>query len=293
MGYPVITAGELLDAMLQANGFDPDHTTLTAKELAQFTLLADGALRRAWEAELWPQLMVIERRTYRPAWAADVPYSEGHEVYYTGMYWRSESSANLGHAPALGSALWTEYGSDMIPYIAFDQPWEARVIDETGVDWPRCVFDDDPLTKPAAVPVAGCRPFEQSILVPLDEAPVNPYVRFRPTRPRIGFVEWAAGTAYATGVVRYRSTEGQCYVALRPSTGATPESSAEDWAPVGVPEMFAEYIRERVRAERAADDEGKYKLLAQADMELERVRETYMHVSGERGGRKVRWMVGR
>ena len=27
--------------------------------------------------------------------------------------------------------------------------------------------------------------------------------------------------------------------------------------------------------------------------ELERVRETYLHISGERGARRVRWMVGR
>jgi hypothetical protein len=294
MSYPTITAGEMLDACLQANGMDPDHYTLTANERTQYGTLINLALRKAWEAELWPQLMVIERRTYRPTWAADVNYSRNHEVFYSGEYWRSNAENNLGHAPAEGSALWTECSADMIPYIAFDQPWATRVIDETGIEWARCVFDEDPQLHPDTPPAQGCRPYEQSILVPIAEAALQPYVRFRPARTKIGYTEWSGAATYAAGTLRYRgTTTKECYLALAPSTGKVPEDEAAYWTPVGLPEMFEDYIRMRVRAERAADDEGKYKALAQADQELDRLREVYLHVSGDRLGRRVNWRTGR
>jgi len=235
----------------------------------------------------------VEQRNYRPTYDATQNYSKHHECYYAEAYWRSLADANLGHTPAAGSLYWEECTVDMVPYIAFDQPWEASIIDETGVDWERCIYDYDPTMYPDKPAVPGCRAWEQSILVPIEEAPLQPYVRFRPVRPKISFVLWAVGTAYATGAVRFLMATGESYVALRPNTGASPDASVEDWAPVKVPEMFADYIRMFVRAERSADDEGRYKMQAQAENELDRLRDTYMRISGDRTARKVRWRSGR
>jgi hypothetical protein len=293
MGYATITAKEVLDAIVASNGFDPDHYTPTAKELAQFSLLANHAIRKAWEAELWPQLMVIEQRRYRPDYDATVSYSTDKEVWYGAGYWRSLSDANQGNTPATGSAYWESADADMIAYIAFDQPWETRVIDETGVEWARCVFAQDPQLAPDTPPLDGCRPFEQSILVPTATAPLEPYVRFRPTRPKVSFVAYTADTAYAAGDVRYRSTTGHCYLALLPSTAKTPEDEVTYWSPVGIPEMFEDFIRLYLASERATDDEGKFKSLAKAEAELDRLRDVYLHIGGDRTATRMRWRSSR
>lgn len=289
MAYETITAGALLDAIHQQNGFDPDHMDLTDKERGHYTLLVNQAIRRAWEAEIWPQLVVTEKRHYRPTWTEGQNYPAGYEVWHGSGYWRSLQAANVGNEPADDSTWWEAAEGDMIYYIAFDQPWETEVIDETGVDWERCIFDGSPLRNPDRAPVEGCRPFEQSILVPPDVAPLEPWVRYRPKRPRISFVEWDEATGYAAGDVRYRTETRQAYRALQASTGKTPETSTEYWGAVGVPAMFEDYIRMTVGAQRMSEDEGKYKAQTQAENELERVRETYLHIGGDRHGRRVSW----
>lgn len=282
----------MLDSVMQANGFDPDSTTLTTKERAQYGFLVNLAIRTAWESELWPQLMVVERRQYRPTWEEAVTYRAGYEVYHAGAYWRGVAESNIGNAPSMDSEEW-EPANGMIPYIAFDQPWEKRVIDETGIEWARCLFERDPQLHPDAMPLKGLRPYEQSILVDSEEAPLLPYIRFRPLRPRVSFIPWDPAKAYSIGQRCFRENENESYVAIKPSLGATPEADAEAWAPTGVPEMFADYIRMRVRAERAADDEGKYESLAQAGRELDRLAGVYLHIGGDRLGRRVNWRIGR
>jgi len=295
MSYPTITAGKLLDAMLRARGFDPDYTTLTTKEKAQYADVANNALRAAWEDERWPQLMRCERRQFRPTWDVATTYAAGHQCYYDGVYYESELDGNVGNQPDTDDGTnWTALSvseGDMIPFLPFAQPWAddnglaVAAFDATGVDLEAFAYELDPLTKPDAAPVRGCRFWMNSVLLPANAStPARPYVRYRPVAPEITYTAWAAGTAYAAQELVYTADDGKCWEALRASTGAAPAASAEDWVEVGVPKMFADYIRLRARADLASDDEGKWKTLGLAEEELEKLRERHMAQTNARRG---------
>jgi hypothetical protein len=51
--------------------------------------------------------------------------------------------------------------------------------------------------------------------------------------------------------------------------------------------MFFEYVKLYAKAEMAADDEGKYKTRAQAEDELDDLRDVHLQRSGQPG--RVRW----
>jgi hypothetical protein len=98
--------------------------------------------------------------------------------------------------------------------------------------------------------------------------PARPWIRFRPPWPMLGAKLWDVAEEVAMGALRYRTQTGQCYVALRPSTGAIPEESPDDWTERGVPEFFATYIELWCIGQRQAEDEGKWKTLQMAADEL-------------------------
>jgi hypothetical protein len=219
-------------------------------------------------------------------------------VYYAEAYWESLGDGNLGNAPAAG-ANWVELSltEDMILALPFAQPWadddgnSVQEFEAPGVDLEAFAYDLDPLLSPRARPVGGCRFWEDSVILPADgSAPLRPYVRFRPKAPQISFTAWAAGTAYAAGDLAYVAADLECYVALAPSEGDTPNESPASWAPVGLPRVFGDYIRLRARADAASDDEGKWKSQAQADEELERLEAVHMTGTRANGTAEVRGM---
>jgi hypothetical protein len=74
----------------------------------------------------------------------------------------------------------------------------------------------------------------------------------------------------------YVAADLKCYRALAATTGEAPGSTPEKWAEVGIPKMFGEYLRLRCRADAASDDEGKWKSMAEAEAELDRLRANYL-----------------
>jgi hypothetical protein len=68
-------------------------------------------LRNAWETEQWPDLVRIEQRTYRAAWASATVYTAGTEVYdaLSNAYFQA-LTASTGQAPTStsGSGSYTE-----------------------------------------------------------------------------------------------------------------------------------------------------------------------------------------
>jgi hypothetical protein len=99
----------------EADGLSADDAVLIAPKLNLF-------VRLAWEFYWWPDLMVIEQRTFRPSWSATTTYAAGTEVYNPadGNYYQSLRAANLNNAPTLNgvenSAWWAasaiEYSAD-------------------------------------------------------------------------------------------------------------------------------------------------------------------------------------
>jgi len=288
MNYPTITLKRVLEAIQRARGFDPTSVTLTSAEQQQYTDIVNEAGKRAWRAEFWPSLLAVGRRQFRPTYDATISYATDNEVYYQEHYYRSLSNANIGNTPAAGSAYWSQDPDDMIYYIEFEQYWETDKIE--AVHFPTCATEDNPLTTPNAKLITGIRQWERTILfTETSDLPKRPYIRYRTPWPEQSAVAWAVGTAYTAGERVYRATTGYTYVAIAATTGATPEDagSAAIWVPVGFPEMFLEYVRLYAKSELAADDEGKFKSRAQAEDELDNLRELHLPQSGQPG--RVNW----
>jgi len=285
MDYRTVKAGKLLEAVLRGRGFDTTAYTMTVKEKAQYEDLLNTFVRTGWEAEFWPQLLLTERRQYRPDWVSTTAYTVGQEVLHEDAYWRALDT-NINTEPGTDETMW-EAADDMICFVEFSQPFgDGSDIDETGVDYENCACENDPLLMPDAAAIPGCRPWQRSILIPLSLAPIRPYIRFRAICPSYSFTEWAAGTDYATGDLVFLASTNESYVALQPSTGQSPATEAEYWAPVGVPAFLQDYVRLGMISELAGDDDGKYRTAAKAEQELERLRQRHLPAAGL-GGRGV------
>lgn len=64
---------------------------------------AEFRLRAAWESEYWPDVMRMERRTFRNEWLATKAYVTGDEVYYTpAQTYYCAIRASTNEAPASG-----------------------------------------------------------------------------------------------------------------------------------------------------------------------------------------------
>lgn len=293
MDYRTIKAGKLLEMVLRGRGFDTTSYSMTVKEKEQYADLLNAVVRSGWEAEFWPQLILVERRQYRPDWAEAGNYEVGNEVYYatTDAYYRA-LAVNIGITPGSDAAVWEE-ADEMVCFVEFAQPFgDGSDIDETGLDYEAAVYEDDPLITPDAVAIAGCRPWQRSILVPSALAPKRPYVRFRASCPSYSFTEWSGAEDYATGDLAFLTSTSESYVALQPSTNKSPDTEAEYWAPVGVPAFLQDYIRWGMISELAADDEGKYKTQAKAEGELERLKVRHLPAAGLGGRARFRYARG-
>jgi len=286
MSYKTITAGRMLETVLRSRGFDPDYTTLSTKEKAQYGTLVNQALRTAWEAKRWPSLLVTEKRQYRPTYSALLTYNDGHQVFYGDAYWESLVDVNIGHTPEEGNYWTLLSATTMIFFLPMSQSWlnaagqSVQEFEVSGVDLRAFAYEDDPLMKPGVVALTGCQFWEDSVVLDPGTAPTKPYIRFKPIAPEISYTEWAVGTAYAAEELVYVATDNKCYKSLAATTGDTPNESPEKWVAIGIPKMFSEYIRLRVRAETASEDEGKWKTMAEADAELERLADSLLVGSG-------------
>lgn len=282
MSYKTVKFGTVLDQLRRGMGYDPDTVTPTAAERVRDAEILDRMLEVAWQAYLWPQLLVVSLRYYRPDWEADKSYAAGEEVWRESgdfaHYCRAKQN-HSGQDPATDSTetYWEADPEGFIPNIAFQQWWEADEID--GFDLGSCVTTQDPLTVLNPGFVRDVQVWEESLLIPPDTADCV-YVRFRPARPQFGGVLWSSGTDYATNDLVYLVSSREAYIALQPGTNKNPATETSYWAPVGFPEFLVRYCVWAGVAEMQSEDSGKYKTLAKANEELERL----MEVHGTRAG---------
>jgi hypothetical protein len=288
MTYTMKSLGEVFAQIQALRGYD--NISMGAAERTRCVGLINQAGKTAWMLRMWPEFTAVERRTYRPSWSSTESYSTGNEVWRlsadgeTGHYYRAlQTSLDVDPQDNAEPTYWEEDPSDMRLYIAFEQPWEATPIGK--VDITRFATWDDPTFVMDPSWVRGLRLWQRCVVFPapgtgLDQGqasstsvargmPARPWVQFLPPWPEVSEVLWDAGEAVAAGTLRYRTQTGECYLALRPSTGAVPEESADDWATRGVPEFFFRYICLSACAQRQSEEEGKYKTLQAANDELE------------------------
>ena len=88
-------------------GWDPDE--LDATEFGAIRDAVSQALEEIWRYGFWADLMRVERRRYRPAYAAATAYTAGTIVYHIGSdAYYIALKATTGNAPATKSAgVWT------------------------------------------------------------------------------------------------------------------------------------------------------------------------------------------
>jgi hypothetical protein len=291
MSYKTVTFGSVMDQLWRGLGFDPDNVTPTANEQLRNAELLGHVLETGWQAYLWPRVLVVSKRRYRPDWDATANYLTGEEVWRSSgtfeHYCRAKSN-NSGVDPATDTSetYWDSDPADFIPHVELDQWWETQEID--GYDLNECAMAKDPLTCLNPGFVRGVMEWEESLLMPPD-APSAVYLRFRPTKPLFSGTNWTDATSYAVGDLAYRAGTKECYKALLPSTNKVPENETSYWIPVGFPEFLVRYCVLAAVAETQSEDSGKYKTQAQANEELERL----MDVHGGRSGHASRMIIKR
>ncbi len=291
MSYKTVKFGTVLDQLWRGLGFDPDTITPTANERVRNAEVLDRALDVAWQEYLWPQLLIVSQRFYRPDWSNTANYVAGDEVWRLSgtfeHYCRAKSN-HSGQDPATDTSetYWEIDPADFIPNVELQQWWESDEID--GFDLNECATHLDPLTNLNPGFIRDVQVWEQSLLFPPD-AGSSVYLRFRPQRPAFGGAVWAIGTNYATNDLVYLASTKESYIALQPSTGKSPDSETSYWAPVGFPEFLTRYCVWAAVAELQSEDSGKYKTQAKAKEELERL----MEVHGTRAGQTSRMFIKR
>ena len=291
MTYEMKSLGDVFAEIQRQRGYA--SVAMSDAERQRCVSLINQAGKTAWKLRMWPDFTEISRRTYRPPWDITQQYVAGNEVWrlgsdgLTGHYYRAIIS-NLAVDPQdeAQPATWLVDPADLRLYIAYAQTWESVPIDGVEVDrfatWDDPTFVQEPqfvqglfIVQRTVVFPAPSSGLDQGKMTPMGVArgmPARPWIRFRPSWPNVSATLWDVAESVPAGALRYYipsgATSGDCYIALRPSTGAEPDTSGEDWAVRGIPEFFARYIELWTVSQRQSEDEGKYKTLQGANDEL-------------------------
>lgn len=215
-----------------------DLTTAEKPHFAAIMASLETWVGIAWEYDFWPELMTVERRAYRDAWAAEPVYAPGTEVFFAtdGGYYSANLAPNnpaAGESPATNPEKWTEV-TELARYISLDQAGQTPI---GGV---RRVCRRDPRVYPT-------RPGEVDFditdlgIVPDSRVGAQAYVEFRRRPPLFSSDEYAAETAYAKGDGVFYPTTWECYRALATTTGNAP-SDASKWEIVPFPALFKRFV---------------------------------------------------
>lgn len=106
---------DVLKGTADLAGLDRDNISNT--DFRQIRQSHDRRLQTAWEFDFWPELLVVEKRYYRPVYSTATAYVATNEVYFpaTGNYYQALTSTT-GNDPANSSgvtqtAFWADASS--------------------------------------------------------------------------------------------------------------------------------------------------------------------------------------
>ena len=269
------TIKSVYEAIVLARGIDPATAAYSAAQKAIISGYINERMSEAWERAFWPEIMLAEQRQYRATWDVALNYVTGDEIYHVAAdggehYYTSLKDANVGHDPDVETTWWAEVGGEFLRTIDFQQQGETEI---GAVDLQNCVFDRDPRIYRFAGLILNVICYENGILVSANEAPVRPWLWFRPPVPEYSLTEWGAATAYAIGDLCYYATSGESYKALQSSTNKNPYSETGYWRPVDFPAFLKTYIKYGAHAEYLLDPVERGKAEARADGELNSLEE--------------------
>ena len=274
-----VKLGVILDNACRLAGREPSANIVPDGWKVMAGMALEAGLH-ALAAEKFPQMQRIEFRRYRPEWTQGGGFRKGHEAWHGEFYWRLEDPSSNGE-PGVADGWRPLQPEEVARFIAFDQPWEATVIQSFGVDVARFAYAADPRYSPDAAPLRGCNLCELGVILP-DTAPDGVFVRFIPEFPRIDFAEWSSETEYSVGDTAYDPASKDVY-----SYAGGDEEQAERsfpsgaWRPVRVRSEFANYLTRLVACDFLTEDQGKFQTQAAAEREFNLLCERYHEGNGE------------
>jgi len=276
------TTKSVYEAIVRKRGLYPATANLSATDKALIADYINGRMKRGWTRVFWPEIMLAEQRQYRETWDVLENYVTGDEVYHVAAdgsehYYISLRDANIGNDPDVEATWWAEVGDGFLRTISFQQDGETEIGD---LDLGECVFDKDPRIYRFTGLIEEVILYKDGILINSDEAPVRPWLWFRPPVPEFSLTDWEAGTAYVIGDLCYYAASGESYKALKPSTNKNPYSETGYWKPVEFPAFLNDFIMWGAHADWLLDPVEKGNAKREAEEELQSLEDTMVDQRG-------------
>ena len=276
------TTKSVYEAIVRARGLNPATANLSATDKTIIAEYINERMSEGWPRAFWPEIMLAEQRQYRETWDDTTNWATGDEVYHVAAdggehYYISLQDVNVGKDPDVETNWWTEVSTNFLRTISFQQDGETEIGD---MDLGECVFDKDPRIYRFAGLISDVIYYEDGILINSDEAPVRPWIWFRPPVPEFSLTDWDPAIGYAIGDLCYYATSGETYKALQVSTNKNPYQQTTFWKPVEFPAFLKTYIKYGAHADYLLDPVERGKASQRADDELDGLEETMVDQRG-------------
>lgn len=255
---------------------DPDTASLSARAESVFVDAIQSALTQAWEQEFWPDLMLIEERYFRPAWAIGTAYTTGSEVYHDGVYYTALQNST-GKDPETETTYWEET-EDLDRYVSLDQTGE------TAIGTVKAASTRNP--RVSRYPGFLYFSLSENGLQFTDLAPAEVFIEFRKRVPTFTRTAYVAGTTYAADALVYYATTGEAYKSLQGTNlGKTPGSNPTWWEKIDFPKLLQNAVVWRAYATMLRENGQKEKsarvISEEFDTELARLTRTVFRKQGQ------------
>ncbi len=276
-----IELGVILEDAMRLTGYEPSVMAIPQQWRALAAMQLKTGIRNLVR-EKFKMMQRVELRRFRPDWDAATSYRVGNEVWFAEEYWRALRDGK-GDTPGADASSWEVVPMNRLKaFISFAQPWEGIEMNPAGVDARAFAYAQDPRIYPHVPPIDGCDVNELGVLLPND-GPKEVYVKFVPVLPNLSFAEWDSALSYSQGRCVYCADTKDVYVAVATvSANVSPvNDDGSHWRAVRVAAEFHTYLALLISAALKTEDQGKYQTQAQAESELEVLRETYHEGMGD------------
>jgi len=237
-------------------GQEPDAGAPSPVTVKKLVRQVNERLREAWEYAFWPELMLMEQRTFRDAWDVATIYGEGDEVYHEGEYWECLADGTVAQEPDDDSDYW-EHPAILERYVEWEQSGQTAIGTVKSVAARNRFRSEYPGYLTFFFDAQGVH------VGPL--APAEVWLEFR-LRPAVfGGDEWKQANTYAAGDLVWVNAAGESYKSLQAgNTGNNPQTSATWWEKVEFPAELAPFVQLAVYADGLKEDRQGSKAAAEA-----------------------------
>jgi hypothetical protein len=219
-------------------------------DLAQFI---NDRLRHAWYFAFWRDLLIYEKRTFRPKYVPETPYAEGREVWWlidgVPTYFRSMAADNIGVTPGTDETKWKavdDITEDDVP----DYEFEARIaLDPTAQDSDGgsaigekilAICNVDPRKALSGTVKYGFLMDGSNVWARGEALPLTPWMVFLPPCPVFTTEAWNQQSASKDDLV-YSLDKGECYRSTADSNTDTP-GEGSNWELIKFPAVLFDFV---------------------------------------------------